>query len=96
MHAIKRRHKPLTSNTRHTGNKMEATQFQFSLFVGISLTLVGSAIASSASVGISLMAMGVAIIALALMTKNKRGDNCRQPILLTADSHQAKDTFRKH
>ncbi|GAA5315541.1 MAG: hypothetical protein AseanaTS_07460 [Candidatus Pelagadaptatus aseana] len=48
---------------------MTSKQFNFSLVVGVMLTLLGGVVASQASIGISLMVLGVAIAALAVVTK---------------------------
>lgn len=48
---------------------MTNRQFNFSLFVGITIATLGAALLSKASIGVSLMALGAAIATLALLTR---------------------------
>lgn len=48
---------------------MTNRQFNFSLFVGITIAALGAAMLSKASIGVSLMALGAAIATLALLTR---------------------------
>lgn len=66
---------------------MEESRFVFSVSVGLSLLLIGTAIALKASIGIALILLGIILIVLAFFTRNQWVEDDKKPELLLIPVH---------